>query len=272
MLASIQETAGAQRRFVADASHELRAPLTTIRGNLELLRQAPDLSESDRSGLLDDAYLEAERMTSLVGDLLLLARVDAAAASHGRGEAELREQLSGRRELVEMDQLVMDLLRAGQSQLRALRKQIRLSVTTLAPVTVMADPGQLRQLGMILLDNAIKYTPNGGEIRLAVTQTGPLVSLTVSDTGIGIAQRIIPTSSSASIALTRRASATSMVAALAWPSPAGSPRRIRARSRSRVRWARGASLLCCCQSRAASPTNPCRTSLPVAASVSVRER
>ena len=192
MLASIQETAGAQRRFVADASHELRAPLTTIRGNLELLRQAPDLSESDRSGLLDDAYLEAERMTSLVGDLLLLARVDAAAASHGRGESELREQLTGRREPVEIDQLAMDLLRAGQSQLRAWHKQIKLSVTTLAPVTVMGDPGQLRQLGMILLDNAIKYTPNGGQIRLAVTQTGPLVSLTVSDTGIGIAQKDFP--------------------------------------------------------------------------------
>jgi two-component system OmpR family sensor kinase len=192
MLASIQETAGAQRRFVADASHELRAPLTTIRGNLELLRQAADLPEPDRSALLDDAYLEAERMTSLVSDLLLLARVDAAAASHGRGEAELREQLTGRRELVEMDQLAMDLLRAGQSQLRVLRKQIRLTVTTLAPVTVMADPGQLRQLGMILLDNALKYTPSGGQIRLAVTQTGPLASLTVSDTGIGISPEDLP--------------------------------------------------------------------------------
>lgn len=192
MLAAIQETAGAQRRFVADASHELRAPLTTIRGNLELLRQASDLPEQDRAGLLDDAYLEAERMTSLVSDLLLLARVDAAAASHGRGEAELREQLTGRREPVEIDQLVMDLLRAGQSQLRVLRKPVKLSVTDLAPVTVMADPGQLRQLGMILLDNAIKYTPSGGHIRLAVTQTGPLVSLTVSDTGIGIAPKDLP--------------------------------------------------------------------------------
>ncbi len=189
MLAAIQETAGAQRRFVADASHELRAPLTTIRGNLELLRQASNLPEPDRAALLDDAYLEVERMTSLVSDLLLLARVDAAAASHGRGEMELREQLTGRRELVEIDQLAMDLLRAGQAQLRVLRKQVRLSVTTLAPVTVMGDPGQLRQLGMILLDNALKYTPSGGQVRLAVTQTGPLVSLTIADTGIGITQK-----------------------------------------------------------------------------------
>ncbi|HEX9039151.1 MAG TPA: ATP-binding protein [Ktedonobacterales bacterium] len=192
MLASIQETAAAHRRFVADASHELRAPLTIIRGNLELLRQAPDLSGERRDILLDDAYLEAERMTSLVADLLLLARVDAAAASHGRGEAELREQLTGRREPVEVDQLMMDLLRAGQSHLRAGRKQIRLSVTTLAPVTVMADPGQIRQMGMILLDNAIKYTPDGGSIRMGVSQTGPLVSLTIRDTGIGIEPADLP--------------------------------------------------------------------------------
>lgn len=192
MLTSIQDTAATHRRFVANASHELRAPLTIIRGNLELLRQARDLPEERRDILMDDAYLEAERMTLLVTDLLLLARVDAAAASYGRGEAELREQLTGRREPVEIDQLVMDLLRAGQSHLRAGRKQIRLSVSSLAPVIVMADPGQLRQLGMILLDNAIKYTPDGGSIHLGVTQTGPLVSLSVRDNGIGVSPADLP--------------------------------------------------------------------------------
>jgi two-component system, OmpR family, sensor kinase len=192
MLTSIQDTATTHRRFVANASHELRAPLTIIRGNLELLRQARDLPQERRDILMDDAYLEAERMTSLVTDLLLLARVDAAAASYGRGEAELHEQLTGRREPVEIDQLVMDLLRAGQSHLRAGRKHIRLSVSSLAPVTVMADPGQLRQLGMILLDNAIKYTPDGGSIHLGVTQTGPLVSLSVRDNGIGVSPTDLP--------------------------------------------------------------------------------
>ncbi|MDE3229603.1 MAG: HAMP domain-containing histidine kinase [Chloroflexota bacterium] len=191
MLASLEQVADAQRQFVSDASHELRAPLTTIRGALELLRQ-PDLTEQDRAEIVDDAYVEAERMSTLVSDLLLLARVDAASASHGARAALLDGQLSGRRDAVEMDEFVMELFRAGQSQLRALRKQTRLAVTDIAPVTVMADPGQLRQLGMILLDNAIKYTPSDGQIRLAVTQAGPNVVLTVSDTGIGISPDDLP--------------------------------------------------------------------------------
>lgn len=192
MLASLEQVAEAQRRFVSDASHELRAPLTIIRGNLEMLRQTPDHAEADRSEIIDDAYLEAERMSTLVSDLLLLARVDAASASRGARATQLDEQLSGRREAVEMDQFVMDLFHSGQTHLRALRKQIRLSVIDIAPVTVMADPGQLRQLGMILLDNAIKYTPTNGQIRLSLEQVGSKAVFTISDTGIGISAEDLP--------------------------------------------------------------------------------
>lgn len=192
MLSSLEQVANAQRRFVSDASHELRAPLTTIRGNLELLRQVPDLPEADRDEIIDDAYIEAERMSSLVSDLLLLARVDAASASGGARATLLDEKLSARREPVEMDQFVMDLYRSGMAQLRALHKHINLSVTDITPVAVMADPGQLRQLGMILLDNAIKYTPRDGHIRIAVSQLGPFASFTVSDTGIGISEEDLP--------------------------------------------------------------------------------
>jgi hypothetical protein len=91
-----------------------------------------------------------------------------------------------------MDQLAMELYRTGQSHLRALRKHINLSVTEIAPVSVMADPGQARQLGMILLDNAIKYTPRDGSINIAVSQIGPFATLTVSDTGIGIREEDFP--------------------------------------------------------------------------------
>ncbi len=192
MLASLEQVANSQRRFVSDASHELRAPLTTIRGNLELLRQAPDLPDTERVEIIDDAYLEAERMSTLVNDLLLLARVDAASASRGARATLLDGQLSGRRDTVEMDLIVMELYRSGQSLLRALRKQIDLAVTEISPVSVSADPGQIRQLVMILLDNAIKYTPAGGRIRLAVTQYGPFASLTVSDSGIGIRNEELP--------------------------------------------------------------------------------
>ncbi len=192
MLSSLEQVANAQRRFVSDASHELRAPLTTIRGNLELLRQAPNLSEADRAEIIDDAYIEAERMSTLVSDLLLLARVDAASASRGARAALLDEKLSGRRELVEMDQFAMELYRSGLAQLRALHKHLNLSVTEIAPVAVNADPGQIRQLGMILLDNAIKYTPQDGHIRIAVSQIGPFATFTVSDSGIGINEDDLP--------------------------------------------------------------------------------
>lgn len=186
MLASIEQVTNAQRRFVADASHELRAPLTTIKGSLEFLRRAPDLPEEDRAALLEDAYAESERMAALVSDLLLLARVDASASSRGARAALLDEQLSGRREPVEMDQLAMEVFRYGRSQLRARHQDLALIISNLEPVTVLADPGQLRQLALILLDNAIKYTPAGGKIRLSVTRNGSRAALSVSDTGIGI--------------------------------------------------------------------------------------
>ena len=183
MLASIEQVTTAQRRFVADASHELRAPLTTIKGSLEFLRRAPDLSEEERNALLEDAYAESERMAMLVNDLLLLARADAAGSGHNPA---LDEQLTGRREPVEMDQLAMEVFRAARAQMLARRKELALSVTNLEPVTVQGDPGQLRQLALILLDNAIKYTPPGGKIRLSVTQNGARAAFSVTDTGIGI--------------------------------------------------------------------------------------
>ncbi len=187
MLDAIERVSNAQSRFVADASHELRAPLMTIKGSLELLRRAPDLPEEERRAMTQDAYAEAERMAGLVSDLLLLARVDAVSGgNYGLHEAWLDDQLRSRREPVEVDQLVMNIFRQGRSQLRAKRKDLHLIVSNLEPITVMGDPGQLRQAALILLDNAIKYTPAGGKIRLSATRNGEMAALSVADTGIGI--------------------------------------------------------------------------------------
>ena len=193
MLAALERVADAQRRFVADASHELRAPLTTIKGSLELLMRARDLDPEERVAAIEDAYAEAERMTGLVNDLLLLARVDAAGAS-GRHAALLDDQMRGRRELVELDQLVMDIFRHGRAQLQARRKEakIQLSVGALEPAATMGDPRQLRQVMLILLDNAIKYTPGSGRIRLSVTLQGGRAAVSVADTGMGIEPEILP--------------------------------------------------------------------------------
>lgn len=187
MLAAIERVANAQRRFVADASHELRAPLTTIKGSLDFLRRAPDLSEAERHATVEDAYAEAERMATLVSDLLLLARVDAASSgAYGLREAWLDEQLRTRREPIQLDELAMDIFRHGRAQLHARNKDLHLSVTNLEPVTIIGDPGQIRQLALILLDNAIKYTPAGGKIRISVTRNGNRAAFSISDTGIGI--------------------------------------------------------------------------------------
>ena len=194
MLASIEHVTSAQRRFVADASHELRAPLTSIKGNLEFLRMARNASEEARSEAVEDAYAEAERMTRLVNDLLLLARADAAAGSApGSGAARLDDQMRGRREPVELDQLAMEIFRTARAQIQAGRKtRLQLAIQRLEPVAVMADPGQLRQVMMILLDNAIKYTPEGGKVRISAVREDGQAAISVSDTGIGIEPEVMP--------------------------------------------------------------------------------
>ena len=194
MLAAIERVAVAQRRFVADASHELRAPLTTIKGSLEFLRRARNLPEDERAAVLDDANTEAERMAALVNDMLLLARADAAATgAPGSGASRLDDQMRGRREAVELDQLALDIFRYGRAQLQARHIEgIQIGIANLEPEVVMADPGQLRQVMLILLDNAIKYTPAGGKVRIAVSRQGTRAAISISDNGIGIEPEILP--------------------------------------------------------------------------------
>ncbi|HEX5442043.1 MAG TPA: HAMP domain-containing sensor histidine kinase, partial [Ktedonobacterales bacterium] len=187
MLEALERVSNAQRRFVADASHELRAPLMTIKTTFDFLRHAPDLPADERQEMIEDGYGEAERMSTLVNDMLLLARVDAAnGGKYGLRETWLDDQLRGRREPVELDQLAMEVFRQGQGLVQARRKNLRFSVLNLEPVTVLGDPGQLRQLALILIDNAIKYTHAGGKIRIAVSRNGQLAAFSVTDTGIGI--------------------------------------------------------------------------------------
>ena len=187
MLDALERVSNAQRRFVADASHELRAPLTTIKTTFDFLRGAPDLPADERQEWIEEGQSEAERMTALVNDLLLLARVDAAnGGRYGLRETWLDDQLRGRREPVEMDQLAMEAFRQGKALVQARRKNIQFAVMNLEPVTVMGDPGQLRQLALILIDNAIKYTHAGGKVRIAVSRNGRFAAFSVSDTGIGI--------------------------------------------------------------------------------------
>ncbi len=159
----------AQRRFVADASHELRTPLTTIRGNIALLQRDPPISSTDRTAVLADMVDESERMSRLVHDLLSLARADA-----GR-------QL--RRETVPIKPLIEDVCRKAKT----LGPDRTIICAEVHNVAILGDPDALKQVLLILLDNALKFTPAPGEITLSTTVRNGRVRISVRDTGIGIA-------------------------------------------------------------------------------------
>jgi two-component system OmpR family sensor kinase len=169
MLASLEEAYTAQQRFVGLASHELRAPLTTIQANLELLsRVGRRLPESERATALREAYAEAQRLSRLAGDLLVLARADAGQA------LRLRQ--------VELDRLVLDVL----GEVRHLATGQRFEVAALEPVILPGDSDRLKQLLLILLDNAVKYTPPPGKVTVTLQRHEQEIVLTIRDTGIGI--------------------------------------------------------------------------------------
>lgn len=175
MLASLEDAYTAQQRFVAAASHELRAPLTAIQANLELLsRTGRPLPESERATALREAYAEAQRLSRLAGDLLVLARADAG--------------LPLRPGKVELDRLLLDVL----GEVRHLAAGQRFEVTALEPVIVPGDPDRLKQLLLILLDNAVKYTPPSGQVTVGLRRRDREIELTIRDTGIGIEPADLP--------------------------------------------------------------------------------
>ncbi len=164
----------AQKRFVANASHELRTPLTTIRGNAGLLRQYSDVTPEDRAAALAQIGYESERMSRLVQHLLTLARADS-------GQTIERVPVSFR-------PLVQDVV----SQAKLLTKGHRLEVGVLDPLEVAGDPDSLRQLLLILLDNAIRYTLPPGIITVRLERWIDEARLVVDDTGVGIAAEDLP--------------------------------------------------------------------------------
>ena len=168
----------AQKRFVADASHELRAPLTAIQGNLEILTRFKNMKPKDREEAMTEAVREAQRLSRLVNDMLALARGDAG--------VEVRHQPLN----------LSQLLREAFEEARHLSQTHRLELGFLDEVRLVGDRDRLKQLAIILLDNALKYTPEGGTVRLELRQLelhqGRVAEFRVSDTGIGIAPEDLP--------------------------------------------------------------------------------
>ena len=174
MLAALEWAYKAEKRFVSDASHELRAPLTAIQGNLELLERHPDAPAADREEAVGEASREARRLSQLVADLLALARADAGSAV--------------RRQKVELDRIVLEALTTA----RHLSRGQDVELAALEPALVEGDPDRLKELFLILLDNAIKYTSAGEQVILNLCRHDGSAEVTVRDTGVGIAPDDLP--------------------------------------------------------------------------------
>jgi signal transduction histidine kinase len=170
----VEQALHTQRRFVADASHELRTPLTSIRGNLGLLERDPPIGPDDQRAVIADAIEESDRLMRLVNQLLMLARADSG--------------LALRREPVPLRPLVDELCR--QASHLAADRVVRCE--NVLEVAVLGDRDALKQVLLILLDNALKYTRPGGAITLATSAAGGRVSIHVRDTGPGIEPQALP--------------------------------------------------------------------------------
>jgi two-component system sensor histidine kinase MprB len=168
MLEALAESRRAQRQLIADASHELRTPLTTVQANVELLSRANELPPEERLQLREDLLSQLGELTSLVGDLVELAR-------EHPPESDLEE--------LELDVLVA----ACVERVRARGALVRFTAT-LEPCSVRGDRVRLERAVMNLLDNARKWSPDGGTVSVTVAD-GEVV---VRDEGPGIDEADLP--------------------------------------------------------------------------------
>lgn len=166
-----------RKTFVANASHELRTPVSTIAGAAETLL-AGALSNPERSReFVEIIHRQAQRLTNLVRDLLDLSRIES-----GQWSVEV-----GRVELEPAFRRALEPVAAAAG-----RKRIELRLDVSPGLAARADPRALEQVLVNLLDNAVKYTPEGGAVGMAAAADGDRVVVSVSDTGPGIAPHHLP--------------------------------------------------------------------------------
>jgi len=176
MIARLEDSFQSSKQFVADASHELRTPLTVLRGELEGLAQDTQLKPQTRE-TLGSMLEEVDRLAEIVEGLLALSRLDA-------GEAHS--------EWVRFDLAELAATTADQMSLLAEDKNITVVCEATSGVNVEGDRARMKQVVVNLLDNAIKYTPNGGRVRLNIKTEDGCAVLDVADDGIGIPQDALP--------------------------------------------------------------------------------
>ena len=177
MMMRLERSFTALRRFTADASHELKTPLTVLRAGVERAITTPGVPQ-ETLVTLEETLQEIKRMTELVDALLTLARADEGIAPLHREPVDLRAIVEEARET---------------GELLAEEAGVQMEVATPSePLVVPVDASRIRQLILNLVTNAVKYTPSGGSVRLRLGPSDGRVTLTVADTGIGIAPGDLP--------------------------------------------------------------------------------
>ncbi|HEY6224320.1 MAG TPA: HAMP domain-containing sensor histidine kinase [Gemmatimonadales bacterium] len=168
--APVQHSMDQMRRFMADAAHELRTPVTLLRTRAEVaLGEERDASRDTET--LRAVVREVERVGVIVSDLLTLARADAG-------------ELPGVRKTIYLDDLASDAIDSIRSL--AAQHQIAVEIGAFEEAAITGDPVLVRRLLLILLDNAVKFTAAGGTVRLDVTAADGRRAVTITDTGVGI--------------------------------------------------------------------------------------
>src|SRR5213594_385291 len=177
MMTRLERSFAALRRFTADASHELKTPLTVVRAGVERAITRPDTAPETLAAL-EETLQEVNRMTELLDSLLTLARAD-------EGRAELH------REPVDLRQILEEAGETGEllAEHAGVGIDIRLPAE---PVVVSVDRSRVRQLALNLIENAVKYTPRGGQVSVELGSSNGRAVFTVADTGIGIAPGDLP--------------------------------------------------------------------------------
>ncbi|MGH3867453.1 MAG: sensor histidine kinase [Pseudonocardiaceae bacterium] len=178
MLSTLAESQDRQRRLVADAGHELRTPLTSLRTNLELLAasdcpDAPSLSDQDRKEISDDVRAQVEELSTLVGDIVELAREDAPQVVH---------------EPVELAEVVERALARAARRAPSVHFEVNLM-----PWSLLGDANALERAVLNLLDNAAKWSPAAATVTVWLAPTGRgTATVEVADAGPGIAEIDLP--------------------------------------------------------------------------------
>ena len=173
-ITQLKQTDKVRRDFVANVSHELRTPLSIVRGYIETLLDNPETSEKELSRILRVMERHSKRLGLLVDDLLTLAHLESRSAGLQFSDVQLAE-------------LLQSVIRDWEKKLA--EKQLKV-VVDLSPDarTIRADETRLHEVLYNLLDNALKYSRENGEIRLRAAQHGPDIVLSVTDNGIGISK------------------------------------------------------------------------------------